>query len=774
MKQSITYRTFLLIVLGLIRCLSLYSITDTWQIAGTLIDKATDNPIAFAHIKLASGSIVTSDTLGQFQIDQLQPDSVLLTITHTSYVTLQTVIYKQTLQRTTLQLTQKQFQTEEVKVTAQTPTLAQRDQTGIHTINQKDILKTPQFMGEADVLQTLKQLPGIQTANDGNSAIYIRGGTAGQNYVELDGIELLNPSHVMGIFSVFNPLLTHSVDIYKGTTPIHLNSRQSASILVKSPNNPTQTHWNCNIGNVASNLTYNGLSANGKWYWHAGVRRSFTETFESVGALLLSDEENYFKQHKYRFYDCNAKLRYAGVNNSLELNFYKGSDKFDINRTNLSSLVSWGNMGASLLYQTHLGANLWLNSTLNYSEYSSNFSAYMPSGYIALSSEYNHLRSNISFLWHTQNHMLRWGFKATRYSFLPQKLNLSLFGAANNVNYKYHSFNGTLFFSDAITLTDKWTVYAGAELGYYDLFNIEQAQSATTTYPTTNQYHISPQTSITYKPKPNLTVKAAYNFNKQFLHYATIAAIPIPSDIWMPATNNLNPEYGHQASVGIFKDLPKINGEVGLDIYGKRTYNQLILTVNTNNKEVNTFDDNFNIGEGYAYGCELFFKGKIHNLSSQISYTLAKVKQRYESLNHSDWFDAVHDRRHDLSITLSYPINKRIELNSAFTYATGNKATLPTGRYWMIGQIANDYTEINNYRMPSYHRLDVSLDYHLKTKLFYESILNVSIINIYNHANPFFIYYQTESSDKSYELEIKAKQVSLFPILPSVSWRFKF
>ena len=657
---------------------------------------------------------------------------------------------------------------------AKRPTLAQRNQTGIHTISHKEILSTPALLGEPDVLQTLKQLPGIQSGNEGNSGLYIRGGSAGHNYVSLDDIELLNPSHVMGLFSVFNPLLTHSVDIYKGTTPIHLNSRQAASIIVNTPNSRAPTNWSGNIGNVASNLTYNGTSSNKKWYWHAGARRSFTELFGEAASLFISEDKNYFKQNHYRFYDFNTKIRYAAANHSIALSLYKGSDKFDINQQILNSILNWGNMGASLVYSTRLGNNLWLKNCLNYTEYTSNFSASMPAGDIDLSSKYKHYRTNLTFLWHTNKHLLRWGIKATHYTFSPQKLHLTLSGSANNAEYNYHSIDGNIFFSDAITVSDKCTLYTGATLGYYNLYHIQQAITNTTSYPTTNQYYISPQINITYKPQPHLALKAAYNFNKQYLHYATIAAIPIPSDIWMPATRNLKPEYGHQMSFGAFKDLHLLNGEIGVDIYGKRTYNQLILTVNTDNKMVDTFDDNFKIGEGYAYGFELLFKGEIKHINTQLSYTLAKVKQRFNALNSGDWFDAVHDKRHDLTITLSYPINKRLTLNSAFNYTTGNKATLPTGWHLMMGDIANDYTAINNYRMPSYHRLDLSLDYHLTPKYFKASILNISIINVYNHANPFFIYYETEESENKYELAIKGKQVSLFPILPSVSWRFKF
>ncbi len=171
---------------------------------------------------------------------------------------------------------------------------------------------------------------------------------------------------------------------------------------------------------------------------------------------------------------------------------------------------------------------------------------------------------------------------------------------------------------------------------------------------------------------------------------------------------------------------------------------------------------------------EFFLKRNSEKLNANLSYTLGWVKQRFDHLNNGKWHDAKYDRRHDINLLCSYKLNKKIELGSVFILATGNKATLPVGRYWMMGNIANDYDGINNFRMPLYHRLDFSVNYYIKSKLFKESILNFSIINVLNRSNPYFIFYDIDAGEENYELNIKAQQVSLFPILPSLSWKVKF
>jgi len=280
--------------------------------------------------------------------------------------------------------------------------------------------------------------------------------------------------------------------------------------------------------------------------------------------------------------------------------------------------------------------------------------------------------------------------------------------------------------------------------------------------------------SVNYFPSPATSFKGSYAYGTQNMHLASIASIPLPSDIWMPSTRLLPPERGHQITLGYVREYAETGIQYGLEAYGKKMDHQLLLKINVNNEDIPNFEDNFYTGEGLAYGAEFYLKGSRGPVNTTLSYTLGWARQRFPHVNDGKWYDAQYDRRHDLNVLCTYQLNEYLDLGAVFIFATGNKATLPTGRYWLMGDIANDYEGINNFRMPAYHRMDVSLNYHFKSKLFHESILNFSIINIYNRSNPYFIFYSVEEGSKNYELSIKAKQVSLFPILPSISWRFKF
>lgn len=768
--------TYLFIIIGISLFFSKSSASSTqFQITGTVVDSQSKKSVYQAHIINNNRAIAITDSSGMFQITCQINDTI--TISHTAFEVKTIVINKELTNKLKIELSPVVHQTQEVTITAQTLTLNQRSNTGVHRISNKDILKTPEFLGEPDVLQTLKQLPGIQAVNEGNSGIYVRGGSAGQNYVIFDNIELLNPSHVMGIFSVFNPLLTRNVELYKGTAPVHLSSRQASTIIVDTYSTPSDYNWSGNIGTISSNLTFNKASKNQKWYYQMGIRRSFVELYKSAASLIINDKKNYFSSNNYRFFDFNGKIKYQSDKDKITLSWYKGGDKFNISRVNLLSDITWGNEGAALTWLRLLSENVSMNTTLSYSGYKSSFAADMPNGHIDLTSSYSHLRESSNFTWTLNRHLIKYGLQTTHYFISPQKLNMSLTTNERNAIYKYKSYDSKVYISDSYTITDRWKAYAGTSISYYNLYNVSQENGvANTTKPTTQNITFNPHIDIVFKPTNSNAIKASYTYTNQNLHYATIAAIPIPSDIWMPATANLTTTFGDQITLGYFKQLHKINGEFGVDVYGKRMNNLIILKVNTDNNNVSSFDDIFSMGDGYAFGSEFMLRGHSKKLDAQLSYTLGWVRHQFDDLNQGKWFDATQDRRHDLSIQISYKLNNRIDINSIFMYATGNKATLATGRYWLLdGNIANDYAGLNNFRMPSYNRLDLSISYLLKSTTFKESKLNFSIINVYNRSNPFFIYYVIEKpTETKYKLSIKAKQVSLFPLMPSVSWRFKF
>ena len=761
--------------------LSLFFITvqsqsTEWCVKGRIVSSDNNEPIPSVHITTWDGSRGTvSDIDGNFELCGLITDSVTIIIGHTSFENRQILISRFNNKYLTIKLNLKVYGTDEVKVKGDNTSIVKNYIPGKLTLKKQDILSIPAFMGSPDVLRGLQLLPGMQSVSEGNSGIYVRGGSPGQNYVLFDDIELMNPTHLMGVYSVFNPLLTNRVDFYKGNAPIHLSSRLASSIIVDTyQHKPDSSNWAGNIGNIITNLCYIGQSKNKKWFFSTGIRRSYLDLLGYMARPFLKDEDNYFEQNNYTFYDWNGKLQYRSDKHQLALTWYKGRDNFQMHNTNdIQSHSNWGNTGLTLRWKFLLNPTLNMDNLVSYTSYNSDFGATMPDGNMRFATDYEQMQFKNRFTKETEKHLLRWGLELTNYNVIPQDLNISYLKSSETVINTYESLASKIYVSDYFRLGRKWSIYGGLALNYYQLLNVTGDNSNSTD----NEPLFFPNAimSVNYNWKDNTSYKFSYAYNTQNIHLASIASIPLPSDIWMPATNHLLPENSHQLTLGYFRSQVEKGLQWGVEAYARKMDNLLLVKLNLNNEQIERFEENFYKGQGAAYGTEFYFNKRTGKSSVTVGYTIGWARQQFDAINEGKWHDAKYDRRHDLNIQTNYILNKRIDIGAVFIYASGNKATLPTGRYWLMGNIANDYTGVNNYRMPAYHRMDLSMNYKLSSKLFDESVLNFSIINLYSRSNPYFVYYEIEKeTSKDYELSINAKQVSLFPIMPSISWRFKF
>jgi len=749
----------------------------TWCISGQVIDEDNGQPIPSVHITAFNGRKGTvSDENGYFDFCGFVQDSAQIIIGHTAFEHQELMVYKKQAANLKISLRFRVYSTKEVQISARSESIVNNYIPGKLSLKKAEILAVPAFMGSPDVLRGLQLLPGMQSVSEGSSGIFVRGGSTGQNYVLFDDMELMNPTHLMGIYSVFNPLLTDKVEFYKGNAPVHQSARLASSIIVSTRNQREDScNWAVNLGNIVSNLTYNGLSKNKNWYFNTGVRRSYLDALSYMAKPFLKDNNNYFEQNNYTFYDWNGKLRYQSGNNTLALTWYLGQDDFQMEnkKNDIQSFSEWGNQGIALVWKHMISPMLNMKNSLDYSGYYSDFGANTPEGNMRFKSDYKQIRYRNDYTLQHNNQLIRWGGQLVKYHITPQDIAVSEFDNSKLVLDKYTSLAAKVYGSNYIQLKEKWSVYGALALNYYKPTSQEteagQLQNSSKGYWMPNVV-----TSVSYHSSQSASFKASYAYNTQNIHLASIASIPLPSDVWMPSTSNLAPEKGHQFTFGYFKTWNDAQVQFGAEAYVKRVFNQLLLKVNVEQKEVNSFEDNFLKGEGKAYGSEFYLKRQSGLLAYTVAYSLGWTQQSYPGINEGKWHDAKYDRRHDLNVQATYRLNQRIDFGSVFIFASGNKATLPTGRYWLMGSIANDYAGVNNYRMPSYHRLDVSMNYKLRSKLFAESVLNFSIINLYSRSNPYYIYYKIEEGQKDYELSIKAKQVSLFPIMPSVSWRFKF
>ncbi len=752
------------------------------KISGSIVDIETLETIPFVHVVIKGNQQGTiSDIDGNFEIETINRNEIVLEFFHTSYKQKTVVVEASEPQGVIVRLEPRLFQTKEVIVVENNQSFTKGYIPGKIQIKQQDILITPTVLGEPDLVRTLQLLPGIQSVNEGNSGIYVRGGSPGQNYIVFDEIELMNPSHLMGIYSVFNPLLVDRVEFFKGNAPIQYSSRIASSIIVNTISSPTgEYNWSGNVGNITSDLCYQGKSKNDKWSTSVGYRRSYLEAIQLLAKQFIKEENNYFTNNKFNFYDFNGKINFRSGVNNLSLSWYKGEDV--VNYSNSEKEIemnnNWGNEGASLVWNMLITPDFSMKNVISYSGYRSSLQIGLIDQDLNLESDYKHIQFKNEYLYHRNSHLIRWGVQSKYRRIAPHDMDVSLNTNEGKSFNLYKHLGIKLFTSDHFNISDKLDFYLGIANEYYrHIDKNTKGFSEDVNYQKSlnkDRFLWNGVFTFNYNVTPTSSIKGSYSYVSQDIHLTSIASMPLPSDIWMPATQKVPSESGHQYTLGYFKENDDLGIQYGIESYAKWLQDQLLLNVNISGEEITDFEDNFFRGEGKAYGAEVFVKKKGSKFNANLSYTLGWVKQKFNSINEGKWYDAKYDRRHDLNILCAYKVNNQIEIAGVFIFASGNKATLPVGRYWLMGSISNDYEGVNNYRMPVYHRLDLSLNYHLKSKLFKESTLNFSLVNVLNRSNPYFIYYSIKEGKGKYDLDIKAHQVSLFPILPSLSWNFKF
>ena len=644
----------------------------------------------------------------------------------------------------------------------------------------------PAFMGEIDILKTIQLLPGVQSAGEGSSGFYVRGGGPDQNLILLDEAVVYNASHLFGFFSVFNADAVKDINLIKSGMPANYGGRLSSvvDISMKEGNNK-KFNVDGGIGIISSRLTIQGPIKKDTCSFIISGRRTY------IDVLMKPFVENNLP---YFFYDLNAKINYRlSDKDRVFLSGYFGRDVFnmEMQESNMSNSISWGNATTSLRWNHLFSDKLFSNTSLIFTDYSFEFAAKQGSYDVTYYSGIRDWNVKYDFTYLPSiRHNIKFGGNYIFHTFTPDNASAEVSGVDLDLGdeIKLYSHDAALYLNDNFDLTEKIKLNAGLrytffrQIGPFDRFVLNEiGQIIDTIHYKTNENvktynHIEPRLSIRYTINKLSSVKASYTQNYQYIHLASISAVSLPTDIWVPSSSIVKPQFGTQYSIGYFRNFKQNMFESSVEVYYKELKNQIEFKegfIPEDNIKNNT-DNNFTFGNGKSYGVELFLKKSIGKATGWVGYTLSKTTRIFPEVNQGKEFYAKHDRRHDVSFIATYVLNNKLTFSLVWVYATGNAITLPVSRYIIEGQIINEYSERNAFRMSAYHRMDVSATYNFKKRKKYESSLNLSIYNVYNRYNPYFIYFDTVGNINHYEMEITAKQVSLFPILPSISWNFKF
>lgn len=674
----------------------------------------------------------------------------------------------------------------------------------------EQIKKLPVLMGEVDILKTLTLLPGVQSSGEGNSGFYVRGGGVDQNLILLDNATVYNASHLFGFFSVFNADAIKNLELTKGGIPANYGSRLASVLDISlKEGNSKEYHGQGGIGTIASRFTIEGPIKKDISSFIVSGRRTY---IDALIRPFIKPTSN-FGGSGYYFFDLNMKVNYTlGEKDKLFASAYFGRDVFSFNskQTNFGTRIPWGNATTTLRWNRVLSPKIFMNTIFTYTDYKFAFEGNQELFKFKLSSGIQDFGTKIQWNYYPNYlHNIKWGVEYTHHDFMPNSMYAKSGDVEFDMGKEAHllSHEAAIYALDEFDITEDLRFNIGlrysmfAHVGPFDRFvktNQPGASIPTTTTKTYNKGElvrfysgIEPRANVRYTIDKHSSVKAGFMRNYQYIHLSSLSPTSLPTDVWLPSSDVLQPQIGMQYSIGYFRNFFDDSWESSFELYYKTMENQSEFqegaqpdqTVNDNIDNMLTF------GKGYSYGAEFFIKKRVGDLSGWLGYTWSKTERIFEAFNSGKAYPTRWDRRHDINFVITYKINSHLEASGVFVYSTGNAITLPVARYFYEGRVVDVYGDKNSFRMAPYHRADVSLTYYTKsTKKVYDaekgieverpkrfkSNWNFAVYNLYNRKNPYFIYFGNDGNLSEGTFQVKAYQVSLFPILPSVTWNFEF
>lgn len=801
------------------------SMAQSFTINGTLTDKSTGETLIGATVMdLHSGKGTVSNAYGYYTIT-LKQDSVRLRISYVGYRTQEFDIFLSSNQQLNVQLVPS-TQLEEVVITAEKVQSVKSSQMSAIEVPVEQLKAVPVLFGESDILKALQLMPGVQSGSEGQSGMYVRGGGPDENLFLLDGVPLYNVSHAGGFFSAFNSDAVKNVTLYKGSFPAHFGGRLSSVLDITTNNGNDQTyHGNVSVGLISAKVALEGPIVKNKTTFSISARRTYADLLLQPFLPYILDQDAVGMSVGYYFYDLNAKVTHKFSDRSrLYASYYLGDDVMyakvlvgenDLMQKNdyLKFGFNWGNQVGSLRWNYVLNPKLFMNVSGSYTRYRNSVLFGTEEHYkindtttmFDMQMDYNSLiqdltaRLDFDYMPNT-NHSIKFGTQYTYHMFRPEVLDYAL-SAGDDAGSGGVDTIGTMS-SPQINahelmafVEDDWSITDAVKLNFG--LNL-------TGFGVRDTMYFSPQPRVSGRIllSDDWSIKMGYARMTQYLHLLSNSSVSLPTDLWVPVTDNVKPMTSNQIAAGVFYSWKSLV-DFSIEGYYKKMDNLLEY------KEGSTFfgssetwEQKVSMGEGWSYGVEFLAQKSVGEWTGWVGYTWSKAERRFNKpdqvwINNGEVFPAKYDRRHDLSIVVTYKPSKTFDCSLTWVYSTGNTSTLsfqqmqnPTGNSVIatdedgnpifdtdgnpvINEESSDvnYMESrNNYRLPAYHRMDVSVNFH-KQKKHGQRTWNISVYNLYNRQNPYLIY---QSYDLGLTSTKKLMQLSIFPILPSVSYIYRF
>lgn len=759
------------------------------SLSGYVKDVASGESLIGASIYVEEAQTgVTSNLYGFYSIS-LPPGTYTLVVSYMGFATRKEVMQLSANQTRDIDMTEEGIMTEEVVITDK-----RRDenvnttQMGVTTLTTERIKKLPVLFGESDILKAIQLLPGVQSAGEGNSGMYVRGGGPDQNLVLLDDAVVYNTGHLFGFFSIFNSDAIKNVTLIKGGMPASYGGRLSSVLDVSmKEGNIKEYHGEGGLGLIASRLTLEGPIKKEKGSFMLSGRRTYIDV---VSKPFLNEN---VKGTGYYFYDANLKANYRlGKKDRIYLSGYFGRDVFTFNSkdSEFSLHMPWGNATGTVRWNHQFNDKLFLNTTAVYNDYNFEFSGGQQNIDIKLASgirDWN-FKTDLDY-YAAFGHHFKAGAVYTFHTLSPSQISGKSGGtefAPDNALRKY-AHEAAIYVQDEfdpapwlkVNVGLRYSMFAqvGPYTGYRFGSNGEKADS--TLYGSGDLVKaysgLEPRLNLRFALNQLTSIKASVSRTNQYIHLVANNGSTLPTDIWVPSTLLVRPQQSWQYALGVYRNFLDNMFESSIEVYYKDMRNQIEYRSGYTPTSFRDTELDFVFGRGYAYGAEFYLNKTSGKFTGWIGYTLSWSWRLFEDLNKGQRFPAKYDRRHDLSIVGSYEFNPKWTVSGVFVYGTGNAITLPTGFYFIEQNLIQDNSAINQYRIFPYHRMDLSVIYTPRgqTNKRWKGSWALSVYNVYNRYNPYILFVDTKGTLQQ-GTSVSVKQISIFPILPSITYNFKF
>ncbi|MBO7576720.1 MAG: TonB-dependent receptor [Bacteroidales bacterium] len=798
--------------------LLLLSPTLLWAqhtVSGTITDQSTGETLIGATVlDTRSGKGTITNSNGRYTLT-LKGNEALLRITFVGYEPIYDTVPLTGNPSRNYNL-RPSITLNEVVITAERINSRESSQMSALEMPVEQLKAVPVLFGEADIIKAIQLLPGVQSGNEGTGGMYVRGGGPDQNLFLLDGIPLYNVNHLGGFFSAFNADAVKNVTLFKGSFPARFGGRLSSVLDVTTNNgNDKHIHGNVSLGAISAKFNLEGPIIKEKTTFCLSARRTYVDfLMRPLIRKLATDVDGKTKLSAgYYFYDANAKLTHKFSDRSrLHATFYMGNDDVYTRLRTESSLAedqyldytnNWGNIVGGLRWNYVINPKLFMNLSLSYTQYTNTMNVGIEK--IAQITTDSVQNSTI-----TGNYLSRIQDLTTRldFSYTPLPEHNIQFGSY----YTRHRIipsvaTGSVDYYDQIQMTEPWKIeanlrddttranelvaFAEDDWSINDIFKVN-AGLHFSAFEVENIFYPSLQPRISGRALlgENLSVKLGYAYMSQYMHLLSTTSVSLPTDLWVPSTKRIKPMTAQQVAAGINYTIPMI---VDLSVEGYYKHMNNIIEYRdgvTTFGSTSGWEDLVSVGDGWTYGVEFLAQRTFGRLTGWLAYTWSRTTHLFnrpgQELNNGNPFPAKYDRRHDFSIVLTYKFTDWCDASATWVFCTGNTATLAMQKYPVASDDPDAYdgnsnlsntlsyvSSRNNFRMPNYHRADISVNFHRKFKRKNcHRTINVSVYNLYNKQNPYITYTSSQYSYQGYSKALM--QLSIFPILPSVAYTLFF